>query len=239
MSEQQIITINPKEVEQIVSPDLPKIIEFSNSHKIIDAETYQQAIDFAVTVKRAEKFYDFEKKKILSPFETALKAMKAGFSSKLEVVENAGFKITQQIGAWAKKMREEQEAADKLRREEAARKAAEELELARETAAIFGDAKSAHDLKQAEKQSEIVECTSAPVEIKKEVQRSSTGGSVSTRKYWKFRVKDLTALMEARPDLVIVEPNNKVINSLIAGENGVRELPGLEIYCEESFSVRT
>ncbi len=54
---------------------------------------------------------------------------------------------------------------------------------------------------------------------------------LSVRRPWRFEVTDMAALYKARPDLCNAPtPKTAEINRLIAGDNGLRELPGIRVF---------
>ena len=60
---------------------------------------------------------------------------------------------------------------------------------------------------------------------------------ISVKKVWKHKLIDIHALYAARPDLVTLEPKTNNINAAIR-QDGVRQIPGLEIWEETETSVR-
>lgn len=180
------------------------------------------------------------------PFELCkrIDAIARQASSDLEL---AARDISLKLGAYQKKLDDE---AARLRRVEQERLAEierqKQAEIARAAAAAAEEAKNktAEEVRQA-----VTKATQAVVEaaqvatqnvlcqnLAATVPRKVEGQVV--RRPWKYEVVDIRALYAARPDLVTLSEKASEINSLIRGDDGLREIPGLRIFQAVEVSTR-
>lgn len=107
---------------------------------------------------------------------------------------------------------------------EAAKKQQEEL--ARKQAEA---AQAAEDERKKQAQMRLSALQQPPVVFTK-------AAGVQTRERWRFEVTDINALLQARPDLVKVEPKTAEINRAI---DGGKQIPGLRVWSESQTIVKS
>lgn len=130
--------------------------------------------------------------------------------------------------AWIEKIRIEQEEKERIARQiKLDRMEAEKAEI--EEQAVINESDLA--LKDAiDMEEKIEELKETPIQkIKTNITSSSGFGSMHIRKNWKVRVEDFSKL----PDMYKTV-NDTVLNSVVRGKKGLREIPGCKIWEEES-----
>lgn len=191
---------------------LPQLIETANTCEVWDHDSYNQAADLAKFISEAVKTIESERKRITQPLNESLKATNKLFANLSSPLE-AALAVTK--GKILKYKLEE----DRRAREELERKKAEAL--AAEAEAIRNNEPVPL---------EVVANLDAMAPVPTTAARGGFG-SVSTQKRWTFRVTDKLAVP---PVYLLVD--EKRVNQAI--RDGMREIPGLEIYQEEIAVVR-
>lgn len=125
----------------------------------------------------------------------------------------------------AEKLREQQRQEEALRRQAAAEKAAVEIQAdsPQEAEAQKEAITRRYQEQVAEGRQALI--AAAPPRI------AGTG----VREDWKFEVTDINELHRARPDLVVLQPNNAAIRAIIKHNQSI---PGLRIWKEASTLIR-
>lgn len=136
--------------------------------------------------------------------------------------------------------------AYKMKQLEAQRKAEAEqrdkqrqIELERQRA--LEEVRKAEREADAAARKEAVQKANLLVQQKKEVAAAplpvvTKQAGTAAKAVWKFEVVDIEQVFKARPDFVVLSPNNAVIRDAIRA--GHRDCPGLMIWEEMSVSVR-
>lgn len=205
---------------------------------------------------------DEEEQRLAIEAMSSLKSLQKGIESSRELVKRPVLEISRMIDSTAKefvvdinhhlnrlsvlvsdfqkkerarveKEKQEQEAIRRKALEEAASRQ-RELEAKAASAKTAGaklkalQAMEANEVKLEETIRETVKVDNAtkPARV--------AGMRVVAR--WKFEVLDIKELAAAKPDWVIIEPNTRVINAMIAGGR-MKDCPGLRIYEDVTTGV--
>lgn len=148
----------------------------------------------------------------------------------LEPLETEKKRLETIVGAYQEAARRK---AEKERAEAAAAQAAAIAEMqAKQAEALEAGDEEAADAARAEAADKIAESQLKVIE--KEGPRLD---NITTRTSWKFEVTDIMALFKARPELVLMSPNNAAIRAVVKAENG-KPTPGLRIWQEAGAIVR-
>lgn len=232
-----------------------KIAEQANKATITSMVDYEKGTSLLFLIKQTAAAFEAERKSLTTPIRLVVEGLNARFKKHTEPLEKAeailkakmiGFKQAEdrRLAAEAEAERARlQKIADEEHqvKMEAARKEAEEKhqqhlkDLEKEAERLKAEGKSEEAIAIA------VEPPLPPVEIAPppvvQVQtktlaptRGTSGGKVSTRTIWKWKLIDITQL-----DDHYKIPHEIRINAMVG--SGVREIKGLEIYSEENMSV--
>lgn len=172
---------------------------------VVDDESQNKANEFILTIKALLKKLDAERKKILEPTKTFTGKINSGYkmySTQLSA-------IVSELDAQNRKYIIEKrirEAEEHRKRQEEARKLQKEMEK-----------------KAAKVGVEVPTIQPAPIPEKRIVQTSM--GTQTERKHWTFKVIDIKKVPAA-----YLQIDNRTVNAAI--KEGVREIPGIEIYEE-------
>lgn len=198
------------------------------SLRISSQSDYDYAAKLLSNIKSIGKMAEEARKKITTPLDQAKSAVMDLFRPTSTAVENLERHLKGLMIAYVteqERIRREQE--DKLRREAAAKEAAEKkrLEERAAKAEASGKTEKAEELRQ---QAEEV-FVSAPI-IASNVQKVD---GISMRKNWKARVVDATKV--PREYLIVNEP---MLDKMAKATKGELNIPGVEFYSEDIISSR-
>lgn len=180
------------------------------------------ATDLVKTIKSRYNEIEAERKRLVEPFNTGVKAINGRFKAMTLPLEEAETALKAKMLAF---QREEEKRAN----EEAAR-----------IAKVLQEAEAKRLAEQVADETTLdrPELPAAQIAVVAPAHRPTTygqTGAVSTvKKVWAFELTDIAALAAARPDLVQVDTVR--INQEIRGKGG--EIPGLRIYENEIMQVR-
>lgn len=222
-----------------VSGRAGELVAMAERCEIETVEDLEKASDLLRFIKTTYKKAEDERKSITDPINKSVKALNAKFKTITDPLSAAEEKVKAKILAFEKERRRkaEEEAREQARlaaiaaaEEEARRKAQEEIDRAVEDGHIdiFADVEP-EPIQIDETAIEVPEpiIHNAPV-------RGAYGSTTSIVKRWTYRVTDISALAAFDPSLVITV--SAEINRRI--REGVRDIPGLEIYQDEGISSR-
>jgi vacuolar-type H+-ATPase subunit I/STV1 len=184
----------------------------SKRHEITDTASAEKAVAMAGQVKAILKRIDSVRKQIVGPANEFVKAVNAfakQYTSRLETIES---ETVSKVNRWQVEQRRIQMEAQRKAAEEA-RKIQEEL-----------------NKKAVEANVEPVRVM-APVIPEKAVTRTESG-SASLRKVWKWNLTDFSAVPDEYKSI-----NTVAINQAV--KNGLRVIPGVEIYEESETVIRS
>lgn len=149
-------------------------------------------------------------------------------------LENEIRRLKGLVGGYQMKIAEERRKAEQAAREEAARieaerqKAIQDARKAQE--ALDSKARKEAIDREAQLRAEKQALTAAPLPV---IQKQA---GISSRPVKKFEVLDIEEVFKARPDFVVMSPNNAVIRDAISA--GLKDCPGIRIWEEMQISTR-
>lgn len=188
-------------------------LELALSIEVTDIASAEQSKLKAVELQKILKRVEDIRKEKVKPLNDQVSEINAKAKAISGPLDSAKSSLAQKLMAWQneERMKEEQRKAEERR---AAEQAAAAIKA--DDNASFDDVQTA-ELK--------VEIASKPVSMGKAFK------PLSTREVWKYRVVDLSKV-----PLDLLQINEAEANRRVKG--GAREIPGLEIYCEEVAVVR-
>ena len=226
-SEKKDIEIKTLETEALTLPEKAKQIQ------IIDDETLHKANEFIHTCRQMEKKIDETMDPIIKKaHDLHYESLDQKKKLKSPLVQ-AREMVSPQIVSYKRKIEEEIRAREeeKARKIEEERKKKEEAFEKAAAAEKAGDEeKAAEELEKAEKSEE--EETMLSLEPKFKAKAPDTKGT-SIKKIWKYRVKNLKLV--PREYLKLDEAK---IGMAVRSSKGTIEIPGIEVYPEDSISLR-
>ncbi len=205
---------------------LTAAVQKAKEIEILTEQDLTTSTDIVKFIKEKAKQVETQRKNFVDPINASVKNINAQFKALSEPLDEAEKILKSKILDFQRKLEAEKRAIEEAKRkevEEMARKAAEQQvesgEITQQQAEIFN------------KQLDFA--MQKPIEIEK-IRGSATGAVSSIAKRWTYKVVDIQKLANARPDLV--EEISSLIRKEIAA--GVRNIDGLEIYQEETVSIR-
>ena len=237
MTTQDVKTIEKH--DPAISGRAGELVAMAERCEILTVEDLEKASDLLKFIKSTYKKAEEERKAITDPINASVKILNSRFKSITDPLSTAESSVKAKILSFEQERRRkaEEEAREKARldaiaaaEEEARRKAEEDAQAAINAGQIdiFADPVEI-EVKIDESKIVIPEpvVNNAPV-------RGAYGSTTSIVKRWTFEVTDIEALAAYDKDLVSVvstEINRKI-------REGVRDIPGLRIYQDESISSR-
>lgn len=194
--------------------------------KRIDSIACQYAHNLQVEIDRIEglmRDYEIERQRKQREEEEKRQA-------ELRRVEEERRKA-EEAAARAKAEQEEKERREaELAFKERTKKEDKELErIQRESA------QAAAKAEEEERKAKIAELKQHQVASQKSSTPQRTDGTI-VRDEWLFEVTDIKAFYAAKPDACKIEVQKSMVNALL--RNGMRECPGLSIWCEKRVITR-
>ena len=194
-------------------PQIEMMVLAAREFQVDGPEALEQATTMALQVKKLEKDITAAKDKITRPyfeFKRDADALTKSYVTRLGQIMSA---LEPKIIACRRKLDAERQEQERRMQAEAAANAAKA---------------------KAEAEALGVEAAPAvvPVGHKAETVTRTDAGAAHTRTVWKFKVQDETRV--PREYLVL---SDKLVNEAI--RQGVRNIPGLEIFQEESLTIKT
>lgn len=209
-----------------ISKDINNLVSTSKQVIIKTAEDIKQATEFLTKIVARKKRIEELRLFFTKPLNDQVKAINAQFKSSsqpLEIIESEiKSKMIEYRKIEAEKIRKQQEKELEKQRKEFQ---AEQDRKMKEAEMLKGKEKK--EVLKEIKQEEFIPVPSA---IKQESQITSDAGSVKTRKTWKFDIVD-----EGLVPRKYLEVNEKAIREAV--RQGIREIPGVNIYEEENINV--
>lgn len=202
------MNVEKSEIVEKITANLPELIASAERAEIWDSDGYNQAADLAKFISESMKTIEAERKRITAPLNESLKATNFFFKKASDPLDRALLLIKSKILDYQRKERE--------RAEEIARKLAEETKLAQLESNQTLEAED-HEIK-------------AVASLAPQVARGDFG-KVITQKRWGFTCKDIASV-----PLGYLMLNESAVKKAIS--EGVRDIPGLDIYQVESAVVR-
>ena len=229
---------------------LAQAIAWAKEHK--NSETGQIEINDDVDTNRATDLFkqlddhagkageveEARKKVKLKPYE-ATKAIDAWFANLRDRLVGAMASIHSAQNAYANAKRAKDQARLLAEAVAAAQRAAGLLEEARKKKAPEETIQAAI---AAEQEADDARAATGASAADLTRTRSAMGNTSSQVETWKFKVTDIRALCRAivamEQPATYIMVNESAVNALIRGKNGIRDIPGLEIYPEYNLRRR-
>jgi hypothetical protein len=206
-----------------------KILEQAKLMNINTAQDYDGAAEFTKQVKKLSKrikdYWDPLKKSARASWQSLVDREK----ELLSPLEKAEAEVKKKMADYQRKVQEEERAArelaEKLKREEAERLLSEAAKAAEQ-----GNEMEAEILLA---QAEIMEASQPAVQMQ---TPKATG--VSTRTLYRARIIDESKVPVEVAGVVIRPIDLSAVNKLAQASKGKVQIPGIEIYEEQSVAVR-
>lgn len=206
-----------------------KILEQARYLTINNAHDYDSAAEFTKQVKKLSK-------RVKDYWEPLKKSARASWQSLVDrerelltPLDQAETEVKKKMAAYQRKVQEEERAArllaEKLKSEEAERLLAEAEKAANEGREMESEILLA--------QAEIIEVTEPAVQV-----QAPTAKGISTRTMYRARIVDEVKVPVEVAGVVIRPVDLSAINKLAQASKGKVQIPGIEIYEEQSVAVR-
>jgi len=184
----------------------------AESLKIVDDQTDLRAKQILTEVTQAKKKLEDLRKEFVRPFNEGVKNINSFFKERILPADETIGVIKNKVGVY---FREKAIAAEKERKRQ------EILAAKRQETAD----------KKAQKEGTIASAVPVPTMPEPEKTTRTQGGSVTTRKVWKFQVNDVSRV----PDEYKIVDERKIRQAV---SSGIRDIPGVVIYQDEEVAVR-
>ena len=206
------------------------LLKSGNIKAITSVVDLDEAAAALTTIKSLTRCVDDSRKEVKAPVLEVGKRIDTVAKDYLAPLEAEAKRLSVIVGSYQEAARRK---AEREREEAATAQAAALAEMQRKQAeaAAAGDAAAA-DAARAEAADKIAESQLAVIQA----EGAKVDGIV-TRSIWKFEVTDIGSLFAARPELVLLSPNNAAIRAVVKAENG-KAIPGLRIWQEAGAIVR-
>jgi hypothetical protein len=194
---------------------------------VMDLEAAAAAL---TTIKGLTRSVEDSRKEVKAPVLEVGRNIDAVAKDYLAPLEAESKRLSAMVGTYQEAARRKAEKE----REEAARVQAEavaEMQRKQAAAVAAGDEEAA-DAARAEAADKIAEA-----QINLANAEGPRPEGIVTKTAWKFEVTDIEALHKARPELVVLEPNNAAIRAVVKASNG-KAIPGLRVWQEAGAIVR-
>jgi hypothetical protein len=216
-------------IENEQKSSVVKIYEQAQMLTINTAQDYDGAAEFTKQVKSLSK-------RIKNYWEPLKKSARASWQSLVDrekelltPLEKAETEVKTKMAAYQRKVQEEERAArllaEKLKKEEAERLLAEAEKAADEGREMESEILLA--------QAEIIETTQPTVQV-----QAPTARGVSTRTLYRARIVDEKQVPIEVAGVVIRPVDLAAVNKMAQASKGKIQIPGIEIYEEQSVAVR-
>jgi hypothetical protein len=207
-----------------------KILEQARLLSINNPTDYDGAAEFTKQVKslsrRIKDYWAPLKKSARASWQSLVDREK----ELLTPLEQAESEVKKKMAAYQKKVQEEERAArllaDRLKREEAERLLAEAEKAIDEGREMESEILFA--------QAEIIETSTPAIQI-----QAPTAKGISTRTMYKARIINDKLVPVEVAGVTIRPVDLSAINKLAQASKGKLQIPGIEIYTEDSVAVRT
>lgn len=216
------LPVNLEEVAAVIQSGNQSLIQAASTAVLETEPQLSVGVDILSEIKQRIKSVESERTALVKPLNDHVKLINGKFKTVTEPLEEAAFILNRKVLERQKIIQ-----AEKTRIAEAERQRREaELLVAAEKKEAIGD---------SEKAEQLLEYAAAV-----KAKPVSTGHGTFTEakstitKRWTFEIVDLRLTAQRAPDYLMV--NAPVVREAI--REGIREIPGLRIFQEESLSVR-
>jgi hypothetical protein len=201
-----------------------------NCKAITDVVSLEEAANALTVVKSLARSVEDSRKDVKAPVLEVGRQIDAVAKDYLSPLEAEAARLSTLVGTYQEAQRRK---AEKAREEEARKQAEAVAEMQRKQAAALAEGdEAAADAARAEAADKIAESQLA---LEQAEGPKPTG--IVTKTAWKFEVTDIAALYAARPELVVLSPNNAAIRAVVKASNG-KPLPGVRCWQEAGAIVR-
>lgn len=197
-------------------------LERAESLTITDAATYEGATEDLKAIKAKYREIEAERKALKQPIDEAARRVQSFFKPPLDFLTKAEGVIKRKLSDYSREQQRIQQEAQR-KADEAARKERERLAARARKAEESGKAEKAEQLAQQ------AETVTAPV-VARETPKVQ---GVSTRKVWKFRIKDRAKVPEQYKTI-----DERKIGGVVRSLGGDADIPGVEVYEEDVIAAR-
>ncbi len=219
--------IDPQVQLQEISTQVAELQEQAQHITIANDYDVSMATELLSQVKSRAKAIETLRVLIVQPFNDQVKQINNMFKSQIEPLEKIEANVKRAIVVFRQMqeeiLRKEREEQERARREEMQRLEQERLAAAEANAPL-------EEVQALEAKQEDLALKPITIEPQKTSVRS-TSGTMSAKKIWKFEVTDATML-----PFEYLTPNEVAIRR--AMQDGIRDIPGVRMYQEESISIR-
>lgn len=241
----QIPTVSSNET--VISEKKQNLLAAANALEITNDEECQRGVDLIAALKGLAKSANDERLKLVKPINDAVKHVNDRFkqyTAPLADAENAVrgkvLAFTQLKEALRREEEEKRRKEEEAERKRIADEEAARLAVAEQNAFAAGadpEAPAPVDRSLPAPDHHVLQPNdlyltapkAEPVRV-----RGDSGALATVKKVWKYRVTDIAELARTNPKAVL--PNHEGIMYCI--NQGIRSMPGLEIYQEDSLQVR-
>lgn len=216
--------LQPIKIDDTLQNHVSVAVKKANEIVIATEQDLTTSTDIIKFIKEKAKQVEAQRKNFVDPINASVKNINATFKTLSEPLENAEKILKGKMLDFQRKLEAEKRAAIEAERREVEEYAKQIAEKHIEEGRLEQAATLINQLDTAMQK---------PVEIEK-VRGGATNAVSSITKRWTFKVIDIQILAASRPDLV------EVISAQVRKEisAGARKIAGLEIYKEESLSIR-
>lgn len=186
-------------------------------------EELQEAIDLATRIKSTAKAVDEHRKMLKDPFDQWAKKIQAAFKPILDTFDQAEARVKTAILEHHREVERRRLELERQEQERYQRQLEEAKKEKAATDALFGPSETASN--------PVLDVAPPVMTIPQAGPLRGTAGSASIGKVWKWRLKDITKV--DRENLML---NESLITAKVKA--GERIISGIEIYQEDSMSIR-
>ncbi len=229
-----IEAIVPVEVQTKIKETTESLSIYDNY--IVDSpEKYRTGADDVRAIKAKAKILEETKMSLTRPIEEGKKKIIALFKAPLDFLKQAEASVKKAMVLWDTEQ-EEKRQAEQARLAELQRKEAEKLrEQAEKEAARAESLKTEKARANAKAQAEKLQAEAvAVVAIAPVVESNAEDVSgISKRRDWKFKILNSDDI----PREYMI-PDEKYIGQIVRASKGKKQIPGIEIYFEDTIASR-
>lgn len=223
-----------------------------NIERVVGDSSQAKAIEMLGAITAAIKSAETSKKEVKEPFNAICKTIEEllrDHSAPLAVEKERlkgllgkyQLEVEAKAQAEAAKLEAERQRIEAEQRAKAAEEMKRQNDLYAQAQAATNEAERKRIEEEQRKSAEAAAMKQTELEIAKastlQVKTPKVAG-MSARKPWRVEVVDAAALYKARPDMVTLTPKQAELNKLVAGESGLREIPGCRVFQDMDVTAR-
>lgn len=220
------------------------LVRRANELVVHNQASADQAGTLMAELKHALKAVEASRRSWTDPLTGLVDRFRKMFRPTEDSLSSAIRTAEAKIRSWQEMERRKREEEARRQREEAEAQARAQAEAARQAAQEMAQALPPEQAAQIVQQTE--QAANTIVKQAEDAPLAQVGApqiaGVQTRMVWTFEVQDIKALCRAVADGQVpanfVEPASKIINASISGPNGIREIPGLQVFQKPVLASR-